>query len=224
MLHFSLDFYDREKHNASRGVSCYDHVLESIEIALSLGERPDILFTVFEENSNEILPVYENIVIPNDLIMILNPAFDYNQVETGGELTSKTLDYLLKLGKLRNMHLDKAFIQLRKDGGNHIDDPVCKAGSSTVVISPENELIVPCYHLGHQSFQISNNLDTLYHSKEVKEVIKLEGKLPECEGCTINCYMQPSFGVELNKYWIKSLPSTLRYNIKKGTWKKLNIV
>ena len=48
MLHFSLDYYNPEKHNLSRGVNCYDHVLDSIKIAISLGERPDILFTVFE--------------------------------------------------------------------------------------------------------------------------------------------------------------------------------
>jgi len=221
MLHFSLDYYNSEKHNISRGVNCYDHVMQSNEIALSLDERPDILFTVFEENKNEILPVYEKVALPNDLILILNPVFGYNGVDTGKPLSFATLNYLLKLGKLQNVHLDKAFIQLRKDGGNHIDNPICKAGSSTIVISPENKLVVPCYHLGTESFQISDNLDTLYHSNEVKNVVKMEGKLPGCEGCTINCYMQPSFGVEINKYWFKSLPSTLRYGIKKGTWKKL---
>ena len=28
MLHFSLDFFDAEKHNQSRGVDCYNHVME----------------------------------------------------------------------------------------------------------------------------------------------------------------------------------------------------
>ena len=48
MLHFSLDSADAEKHDKMRGVSCFDSVLESIRIAKSLGERPDILFTVFD--------------------------------------------------------------------------------------------------------------------------------------------------------------------------------
>jgi hypothetical protein len=89
------------------------------------------------------------------------------------------------------------------------------------VISPENELVLPCYHLGAQKFPIGGKLYELYKSKEVKELIALEGRLPACEGCTINCYMQPSFAVEMNSYWWKALPSTLKYNLRKGTWKKM---
>ncbi len=37
LLHFSLDSAYKEKHDQSRGVRCFDKVLESIEIAKSLG-------------------------------------------------------------------------------------------------------------------------------------------------------------------------------------------
>jgi hypothetical protein len=33
--------------------------------------------------------------------------------------------------------------------------------------------------------------------------------------------MQPSFATELSKYWLAALPSTLKYNWEKGTWKNL---
>jgi hypothetical protein len=66
-----------------------------------------------------------------------------------------------------------------------------------------------------------SKLYELYNSAEVKQQIALEGRLPQCEGCTINCYMQPSFAVEMNKYFWKALPSTLKYNYYKGTWKRL---
>ncbi len=80
---------------------------------------------------------------------------------------------------------------------------------------------MPCYHLGTKSFKINNDLYNLYGSEEVQTLVALEGKLEGCEGCVINCYMQPSFAVEMNKYWWKALPSTLKYNYIKGTWKKL---
>ena len=83
MLHFSLDSFDRNQHDEMRGVQCYDKVLESIDIALKLGERPDILFTVFAHNLDQIAKVYENITLPSDLVLILNPAFEYNEVTTG---------------------------------------------------------------------------------------------------------------------------------------------
>lgn len=221
MLHFSLDTADKEKHDNMRGVACFDFVMDSIALAKSIGERPDILFTVFEENKEDILAVYEQICLPNDLVLILNPAFEYNQV--GDRLSSETLDQLEQWGKKKNVFLNQAFIELRRDGGNHVEDPVCKAASTTLVISPDNELILPCYHLGEKAFPIQDDLFSLYHSSEVLQQIATEGKLPACEGCTINCYMQPSFSVETNKYFWKSLPSTIKYNWEKGTWKEILI-
>lgn len=221
MLHFSLDSSIAEQHDEMRGVACFEYVMESIKISKDLGERPDILFTAFKGNLDQIKPVYDKISQPNNLVLLLNPAFEYNGLGVDDSLSAEQLNSLSAWGKKKNVYLNEAFIELRKNGGNSTSNPVCKAASSTLVISPENKLMVPCYHLGLKEFDINNNLANLYSSKEVKELIKLEGKLPECEGCTINCYMQPSFTVELNKYWFKALPSTLKYNYYKGTWKQL---
>lgn len=221
MLHFSLDAADKELHDRGRGVACFDFVLESIRVARSLGERPDILFTVFGENISQLEAVYRDIVLPNKLVLLINPAFDYNDVDTGAGLTVEQLDYLSAFGRRRNAYLNEGFIELRRRGGNQIQDPVCKAASTTLVISPENELVLPCYHLGEKKFPIQGRLLELYRSQEVKEQIAREGRLPACAGCTINCYMQPSFAVELNHYFWKALPSTLKYNWQKGTWKRM---
>ena len=221
MLHFSLDSSEKEVHDKGRGVACYDFVLESIRVARELGERPDILFTVFRENLHELEAVYRDITQPNGLVLILNPAFEYNTVETGGQLTEAELDYLSAFGRRKGVYLNEAFIQLRRDGGNHIAAPVCRAASTTLVISPSNELVLPCYHLGEQKFPIEGQLYDLYNSTSVQGLAALEGRLPQCEGCTINCYMQPSFAVETSKYFWQALPSTLRYNWHKGTWKRM---
>ncbi|GAB3529222.1 radical SAM protein [Pontibacter brevis] len=221
MLHFSLDSSEKEAHDKGRGVACYDFVMESIASAKQLGERPDILFTVFRSNLHQLEEVYQNIILPNKLLLIINPAFEYNAVDTGEQLTAEELSYLAAFGKRKSVYLNEGFVQLRRDGGNHIADPVCKAASTTLVISPENELVLPCYHLGSKSYPINGKLYELYRSQEVEELKRQEGRLPECEGCTINCYMQPSFAVEVNKYFWKALPSTLKYNYMKGTWKRL---
>jgi MoaA/NifB/PqqE/SkfB family radical SAM enzyme len=219
MLHFSLDAADKETHDKMRGVPCFDFVMDSIALAKSLGERPDIIFTVFEENKNEIERVYNEIILPNELMLILNPAFDYANIETGASFSNETLLALKAWGKKKGVFINNAFLELRKDGGNQIDKPVCKAASSTIVINPENELVLPCYHLGKKTFPIEGDLEFLYKSHEVKNQIAKEGRLSECQGCTINCYMQPSFAVEINKYFWHSLPSTIKYNWEKGTWK-----
>ncbi len=221
MLHFSLDSSEKEQHDTGRGVACFDFVMQSIEVAKSLGERPDIIFTVFRENLDQLEKIYQEIILPNKLILIINPAFAYNEVASGDNLTAEELTYLSEFGKRKFVYLNDGFIALRRDGGNHIAGPVCKAASTTLVISPNNELVLPCYHLGEKKFPINNQLFALYNSTEVKQQIALEGRLPACEGCTINCYMQPSFAVEMNKYFWKALPSTLKYNYRKGTWKRL---
>ncbi len=217
MLHFSLDSPIEAEHNESRKVNCYSHVMRSIEIAKSLGERPDILFTVNSENIKHLSQVYEEISLPNGLMLILNPIFEYNDI--GGNLSYSDLEILSKFGKKSKVYLNEAFISLRKNGGNQINKPVCKAASTTLVISPENELIVPCYHLGTKSFPIQGQLADLYCNQEVEALKKMEGKLPGCQGCTINCYMQPSFAVELNRYWLEAAPSTLKYTFEKQMWK-----
>lgn len=221
MLHFSLDAGEKKLHDASRGVACFDFVLKSIEIALELQEKPDIIFTATEENIDQISIIYEKICLPNNLVLIINPVFEYNKVNSGAGLSDSSLNLLSSWGKKKNVYLNEAFVSLRKDGGNKIDDPVCKAASSTIVISPENELLLPCYHLGIDAIPIENSLFNLYNSEKVTNLVKLEGQYPQCEGCSINCYMQPSFAVEMNKYWWKALPSTIKYNQMKGTWKKL---
>jgi len=220
MLHFSLDSADKETHDNSRKVACFDFVMQSIEVATSLGERPDILFTVLEDNVHELDQVY-NLCQKNDLLLILNPIFEYNDVDAGSSLSEETLDIISEWGKEKGIYLNEAFITLRKDGGNHVVDPICKAASSTIVISPQNELVLPCYHLGIESIPLEGDLFEQYQSDRVQKLVALEGKYPECEGCTINCYMQPSFAVEINKYWWKALPSTLKYSKRKGTWKQL---
>ncbi len=223
MLHFSLDSPDAQEHDKIRGIKCFDAVMDSIEIAKSLGEKPDILFTVMNENVHLIKRMLDEVCVPNQLLLILNPVFDYNDVETGTGLSAESLNILEKWSNHPNVYLNKGFIALRRDGGNHIESPVCRAASSTIVISPDDKLVLPCYHLGLEQIPIENKLYDLYHSEKVQKLVALEGRYPQCEGCVINCYMQPSFAVKINKYWWKAFPSTMKYNIKKGTWKQLSI-
>lgn len=216
MLHFSLDHADAQKHNESRGVDCYDHLLESIRIAKGLGERPDILFTVFPDNLDEIAEVYDRFYGNEGLQVILNPVFSY--AEVGEELSNEAMVELRKWAGKEGIYLNEAFLDLREAGGNQIAGPVCKAASTTIVISPENELMLPCYHLGMDQFEINGGLYDLWRSDKVQELIKMEGKWEKCQGCTVNCYMEPSFTYELNKWFFRSLKSTLKYSLEKWVY------
>lgn len=221
MLHFSLDSVEEEKHNESRKVNCFNHVQESIRIAKELGEKPDILFTVSNDNCHEIPKAHKEYAIKHKLILILNPIFGYNDINERSGLNERSLNMLESWGRKQRVFLNQAFIALRRNGGNSTEKPICKAASSTVVISPKNELLLPCYHLEEERFPINNDLLSLRNTPKVKALIRKEGTYTGCEGCTINCYMQPSFSVFVNQYWWKSFSSSLKYNYYKGTWKQL---
>lgn len=105
----------------------------------------------------------------------MNPVFEYQDV--GSNLSLEDLNLLSAYSKKPWIYLNEGFIELRKDGGNQIDNPVCKAARTTIVISPENKLILPCYHLGVKEFEINNNLFQLWHSKDVKRTNKKRRKI-----------------------------------------------
>lgn len=214
LLHFSIDSSDRDEHNASRGVDCYDKLMESIDVALELGENPDLLFTVTNENVHQLEQIYGKIARPNKLVLIINPLFEYHSL--GQELGEEVMDTMRAFSKKPYTYLNPSFLTLRKQGGNDPDDPVCKAVSTCVVISPFNELVLPCYHYGLDRLDIDGDLYDLWHSDKVAWHRKMEGRHDVCEGCTINCYFEPSFAVSPeSQYFWKSLPSKMGY-----TWTK----
>lgn len=216
MLHFSLDSVHEDRHDASRRVACFGHLQESIALAKSWGEQPDILFTVTPSNIHEIPQLYREYVLEKQLLVILNPIFAYNEV--GEALSKAQLRELRKWAGKPGIYLNEAFVDLRESGGNRTEDPLCKAGSSTIVISPENKLVLPCYHLGMKELPINGDLEAVYNSPEAQKLIALEGKMPACEGCVINCYMEPSMTMDTGPHFWTSLRSTLKYSLEKWVY------
>lgn len=211
MLHFSIDSHDPAVHDASRGVRSFDSLLRSIEIAMELGERPDLLFTVRDENVGSLQPIYEQVTSPNRLILLINPLFAYNGV--GGGLRDETIQQIEAFASRPFTYLNPALLALRRKGGNRVDSPDCRAVSSCIVISPFDELVLPCYHLGLERIPINGDLYERWNSEEVASHRAMEGRHAGCEGCSINCYFEPSFATNLtSSYFWQSLIPKLNYS------------
>jgi len=212
LLHFSLDSPDEEEHNRIRRINCYNHVIESIKIAKSIGEFPDILFTVTNETYKKLPAMYE-LARKYELILIVNPVFSYFG-NLG--LSEETLDFIEEFcyGK-KDIYINPAFIELRRKGGNDINAPLCKAVSRVIVISPYNEIILPCYHFGFKKIPIDRPIVEIRKSAEVEYFKKMEGRFDFCKGCTINCYFEPSFAFPTNYFAFISVPSKFYYSFHK---------
>lgn len=218
LLHFSLDSPDEEEHNKIRKVDCYNHVLKSLDIAKSLGEYPDVLFTVTNDTYKK-LPRMHEIAADNGLVLLVNPVFSYFG---NPGLTDEAIDYVDEYcdGKM-DVYLNKAFMKLRRDGGNDISNPSCKAVSRVVVISPYNEIILPCYHFEKERIKIDRPIKELRQTEKIKHYKKMEGRFDFCEGCTVNCYFEPSFAFPTSLYGFASLTSKFKYGYNKLIKQKL---
>ena len=220
LLHVSIDSSDPAEHDASRGVRCFDKVMASIETALALGEQPDLLFTVTNDNVHRLAEVYERITYPNRLLLIINPVFEYNTLGAG--LSEATMQMMEAFARKPYTYLNPAFLTLRRRGGNDPARPVCKAVSTCVVISPFDELVLPCYHLGLERLPSQGRLYDLWHTDAVAQHRALEGRHEACRGCAINCYFEPSFAVSPStRYFWQSLPSKMHYSWTKFVVQRL---
>lgn len=218
LLHFSLDSPDEEEHNRIRGINCYKSVFEGIKIAKEFGEFPDILFTVTNDTYSK-LPLMYDIVQKNGLLLIKNPVFSYFG---NPGLNDEALNYIEKFveGK-KDIYLNDAYIRLRRNGGNNIQKPLCKAVSRVVVISPDNRIVLPCYHFAKESVVIDKPIKEIRKSDRLKYFMEMEGRFDFCAGCTVNCYFEPSFFFPTNIYGIISIKSKIKYGYQKYIKQKI---
>jgi MoaA/NifB/PqqE/SkfB family radical SAM enzyme len=212
LLHFSLDSPDEEEHNRIRKVDCYKSLFKSIEIAKSLGEFPDILFTVTNETYKK-LPRMHELASKHGIVLLVNPVFSYFG---NPGLSTEAIDFIDDYcdGKM-DVYLNKGFMKLRNDGGNDIKNPSCKAVSRVIVISPDNEILLPCYHFANEKIKIDKSIEEIRKSEKIKYFTGNEGRFDFCQGCTVNCYFEPSFAFPTNLYAISSLTSKFKYSYNK---------
>jgi MoaA/NifB/PqqE/SkfB family radical SAM enzyme len=212
LLHFSIDADNAETHDKIRGVESYQHVINSIDTALANKLYPDLMFTYTEENINSIEGIWK-LAREKRLILILDPVF----ATSGGSDTvsrdvhRKALDFSKKKG----VYLNRAHLLLRDKGGNSVREPLCRAVSAAVVITPDNNLALPCYHHRCTNIKINGNLADALRSRERLEALAKEGQYSFCEGCHINCYFDPTYQLAKGRFWRESTRSKLRYAVTK---------
>jgi MoaA/NifB/PqqE/SkfB family radical SAM enzyme len=213
-LKFSLSTIDAEEYKKERGIDGYEKVIKSIKLAKSLGEQPSIIATGTPQsmvNMEKVIRQAQELGV----IVLLGPVFDFCENDL---LQQEGIKEIRRLSKFENVCVNDAFLQFYLDGGNQVTKPRCRAISSVVVVSPDDHLLLPCYHMHDERLKITHehgrsNLDELWASTHVQKRRKEEGTWSFCQGCTIWCYFETSFLWPPDKYFFLNLKS-------KGRWAK----
>lgn len=207
-LKFSLSTTDPDEYKKERGIDGYHKVIESIKLAKSLGEHPSIIATATPESiggMEEVVRIAQEL----NVVVLLGPVFDYCNNEL---LHQEGIKEIKRLAKMDSVCVNWAFLEFYLDGGNQVAKPRCRAISSTIVVSPDDHLLLPCYHMHDEQLKIKHengrsNLDELWRSHHVQEKRKMEGAWGFCQGCTIWCYFETSFLWPPDKYFFLNLKS-----------------
>jgi len=219
-LHFSLDSLNKIQHDDLRGKNVFDKVMHSIDTARTLGESPDLLYTVTDQNVEQIIPLSE-FAKRLGLILIVNPVFLNGNSHT---ISFKNLKLLEKYQFKHYVYINRAFHRLRKNGGNRKKNPRCRVVSSTLVISPDNYLLLPCFHFNNKKIVIKNSLLKIYNSQKFKEYKHKQGRFDFCANCVLNCYFDPSFVYKCDAYFFESLQAKVQYIYYKHIKKKFDLL
>jgi MoaA/NifB/PqqE/SkfB family radical SAM enzyme len=207
LLHFSIDADTAELHDALRGKRSFHLVLESIDLALQNRLVPDLLFTYTDDNIAAFEGVYR-LGREKKIMVILDPVFD---IDGPDQLKASTHAKAQEYGKRPGVYLNRAHLTLRKRGGNHTDNPLCRVVDSTIVILPGNQVALPCFHHRQEIIPIKGNLDEIRLGDQRRQAAQQQGRYSFCEECHINCYFDPSFSFMRNRLFVQSTMAKVRY-------------
>jgi MoaA/NifB/PqqE/SkfB family radical SAM enzyme len=206
-LEFSLPAADPQTYYRERGVNGYTKVIDALKLAIDLGEKPAVSATI---TNNTISQIDSLVELTQDLgvMLLIKPAFRY--------FGNRSLDWeetrhFRRFENTRNVWYNDAFIEFVISGGNRTDSPRCRALVSTIAISPNNGLHLPCFHHVQEELPIDGNLERAMRSSRVQAYRQNRGRWSFCEGCYVICYFEDAFLWPPGRLIVKDLLSRIRW-------------
>lgn len=198
-IYFSFDTTSKEEYKKIRGVDGYDILIESIEIAKKQDQDICLVYTITDENINNISDIV-NFAQKNKTIVYMHPCFSY----FGNKSLSKNyIDIIKKYFWQPYVRMSLPQLDFHKKGGNNPSKPSCMVGFSTIDIGPDNSLTIPCSHKYIKRIKLNGNLWHIYNSKEWRDMFNDIGRYEFCNHCTIDCYFGMSYSDRIMRYFIK---------------------
>lgn len=213
-LVFSLDSPAPAEHNRIRGTDSYQGVIDGIKTAKRFGKNPIINFTVTKDTIG-VLPEMVDLSQKLGVLLWINPVYNWSGLEG---FSKDSVDYISRYFDRKNVGLNLASLQVVRDGGNNVRRPVCRAGSSTLTVFPDNTLVSPCIYLQRSVVKIDGNMASILKRREVTLATSVHGRDERCKGCMDWSYLNPSFMNGINKNMFLAL-----YSMWSLFWKEIRL-
>jgi len=190
-LLFSVESADAAEHDRIRATPSFHLVMEALRVARRL--KQDLFLShVVTDDSVERVEEMVRFAKEQRAILFLNPCFSFFG---NAGLSPERAPELRQYFGQPDVIIDRAQLRLIEAGGNDSANPVCRAVTSAIVLSPDNQLWLPCYHFRQTGVPIQNNLYDVYTKHPaVQDAKQRQGRHVFCTGCTVYCYMRVSLG------------------------------
>lgn len=205
-IYFSFDTTSSEEYNKIRGLDGYGRVIESIKLAKDIKQDICLVYTATDETIKNISNIV-NFCKKNKVTVYIHPCFSYFGNK---RMHEKHINTIKKYFWHPYVRMNLPDLDFHFKGGNNIYKPRCKAGKSTIDISPDNCLTIPCFHRSIKKIQINDCLLSIYKSKKCNDLFKNAGRYEFCNNCTIDCYFGLSYMDKIGRYFIKQNLSFLK--------------
>lgn len=211
ILNFSLCSPGPEPHNSLRQDNSYDYVMQSLDIARRMGEHYQIIFVLTNDNA-DLLPAMIELCREKQCILKIQPEWEY----FGNDgVAVEQLEKARAVAREKNVYVNWAELRVFEQGGNSIHNKACHASNAVIAISPDGYILYPCYHKIAQRIKFDRNIIKFFQTERWREMQEKAGKFGFCQDCSNLCYIHPSFYYKLDKNFVLSGLSDLRYTLER---------
>lgn len=198
-LYFSFDTTSEEEYKIIRGIDGYKRLLESIHLAQNLGEDICLTCTITNETVKNIKP-FATFCKEHKVIGYIHPSFSYFNNE---KLNTAYIREIKKYFWHPYIRMNLPDLDFYYHGGNNINHPSCLVGKSTFDISPDDCILLPCFHHCRKKIKIAGNLLSLFYSDDWVTWFQNNGSYDFCRNCSIDCYFGYSYWDKIQRGFLK---------------------
>ncbi len=178
-LFVSLAYPVREEHDRAKGQECFQETLDTVSACLHFGVNVVIDY-LLTRDSVRFLPEVIDLATEKKAMLRFNFVHHCFEIEGFEDIT---FEYIKRYANHPLVIFDERLFSLARKGGNDISSPSCNVLSNVITISPDNNLLLPCFWARESSIPINGKLTDLFTTEIFKSYKSLQGKLSSCKGC-----------------------------------------